>query len=316
MDKNLALDFVRVTESAAIAAARWVGKGDGKAADGAAVDEMRDRFNQIDFKGRVVIGEGDKDEAPKLFIGEEVGTGSGLEIDLAVDPLEATDSVAYGRTNAQSMIVTGPRGSLLHAPDTYCWKIAAGGEAGKVIDIDKSTKENITNVAKALNKKIEDVTVVLMDRPRHDNLIKEIREVGARTVLITDGDVAGAIAACMPDSGIDLLLGIGGSTEAVLAAAPVKLLGGKMYVRFHPRDEVDKENILKHLSISGVTDIDHIFEDEELAKGDQLTFTATGILGGPMIDGVKFDKDKIITHSVVMRSKSGTIRYITTHHKY
>lgn len=315
MDKNLALDFVRVTESAAIAAARWVGRGDGKGADGAAVDEMRDRFNQIDFSAVVVIGEGEKDQAPKLYTGEKIGKGNGPEMDLAVDPLESTDSVAFGRSNAQSMIVLGPKGSLLHAPDTYMNKIAAGGEAAKVIDLDASVEQNLKAVAKALKKDVAEVTVVVMDRPRHQELIKEIRQVGAKIHLITDGDVAAAIAACLPDSEIDLLMGIGGSTEAVLAAAAVKILGGGIFCRFHPRNDEDKEAITKCLALANIKDIEKVFSTEDLAKGDQLSFTATGILDGPMIPGVSFHNDKIITHSIVMRGATKTIRYITTYHK-
>ena len=313
--KNLALDFVRVTESAAIAAAKWIGRGDGKAADKAAVDEMRDRFNQINFSATVVIGEGEKDQAPKLYTGEKIGSGDGPEMDLAVDPLEATDSVAFGRSNAQSMIVLGPKGSLLHAPDTYMNKIAAGGEAAKVIDLDASVETNIKAVAKALNKGVSDVTVIVMDRPRHETLIQEIRQVGAKIHLITDGDVAAAIAACLPDSGIDLLMGIGGSTEAVLAAAAVKVLDGGIFCRFVPRNEADKIEIEKCLDQAGIKDISKIFSADDLAKGNELSFTATGILDGPMIAGVDFKDNTVITHSIAMRSATKTIRYITTYHK-
>ena len=315
MDRNLALEFVRVTEAAAIAAAVWVGKKDPKAADQAAVDEMRDRFNQIAFAGRIVIGEGDKDEAPKLFIGETVGTGGGPEMDLAVDPLECTDSVAHGRSNAQSMIVSGPRGSLLHAPDTYMFKIATGKAAAGVIDINASVEDNIKKVAQALGKKVTEVTVIMLDRPRHEQLAKEIQATGARIKLITDGDVAAAIATCMPGSGVDLLLGIGGSTEAVLAAAPVKLYGGQLYTRFQPRHEADEAEVRGCLGEIGIHDLSHVFSANDLAKGDTLTFTATGILSGPMLDGVIVEADRIITHSVVMRGTSGTVRFITTHHR-
>ncbi len=315
MDRNLALEFVRVTEAAAIAAAVWVGKKDPKAADQAAVDEMRDRFNQIAFAGRIVIGEGDKDEAPKLFIGETVGTGGGPEMDLAVDPLECTDSVAHGRSNAQSMIVSGPRGSLLHAPDTYMFKIATGKAAAGVIDINASVEGNIKKVAQALGKKVTEVTVIMLDRPRHEQLAKEIQATGARIKLITDGDVAAAIATCMPGSGVDLLLGIGGSTEAVLAAAPVKLYGGQLYTRFQPRHEADEAEVRSCLGEIGIHDLSHVFSANDLAKGNTLTFTATGILSGPMLDGVIVEADRIITHSVVMRGTSGTVRFITTHHR-
>jgi len=309
MDRNLALEFVRVTEAAAIAASHWIGRGDKHAADGAAVKEMRDRFNQIAFSGTVVIGEGEKDEAPMLFTGEKVGTG-GPEFDLAVDPLECTDSVAYGRYNALAVIVSGAKGSLLNAPDTYMEKIAAGPRAAGVINLDAPVPENISTVAKALGKEPEEITVILLDRERHKDLIELIRSTGARVRLITDGDVAGAIASSLPDSGVDLLMGIGASTEAVLAAAAIKILGGRILARFKPKNEADIENIKKY----GITDLNKIYETEDLAKGDLLTFTATGIIDGPLLSGIKLSNSHIVTHSVVMRAKSKTIRYITTHH--
>jgi fructose-1,6-bisphosphatase II len=311
MDRNLALEFVRVTESAAIAAAKWVGRGDKNAADGAAVDSMRSRFNQIDFTGTVVIGEGSKDEAPELYTGEKVGTGKGPVMDLAVDPLEATASVAHGTYNALSVIVSGAQGSLLHAPDTYMDKIAAGPAAAGVINLDATPEENIRKVAEALGKDINEITVVVLDRPRHEELIKRIRNTGARVRLITDGDVASAIATCMPDSGVDLIMNIGGSTEGVLAAAAVKILGGAMQCRFAPRNDEDEKKIAE----AGITDLSRILTCEDMAKGKQITFTATGIIDGPLLQGVVFQKDKIITHSVVMRGVSGTVRYITAHHK-
>jgi len=314
MDRNLALEFVRVTEAAAIAAAQWMGRGDGKKADGAAVDEMRDRFNKINFSGTVVIGEGEKDEAPKLYTGEKVGMGGEPQMDLAIDPLEATDSVAFGRTNAQAVIVAGSKDSLLHAPDTYMHKIMVGKEAAKAIELDASVKDNIKKAAKAMGKQVGEVTVVVLDRPRHEELIKDIRKVGARVRLITDGDMAAAVAACLPDTGIDMVMGIGGSTEAVLAAAPVKILGGQVLARFAPRSDEDKEEIMKCLAEHGMKDIEKIFTAEDLAKGRQLTFTATGVVDGPLLDGVLFKKEMTITQSVVIRAKSGTIRYITTHH--
>ena len=310
MDRNLALEFVRVTEAAAIAAASWIGRGDKNAADQAAVDEMRARFNQIDFAGTIVIGEGAKDEAPELYTGEKVGTGKGPEMDLAVDPLEATDSVAHGRYNAISVIVAGPKGSLLSAPDTYMNKLAVGKAAAKVVDLDFPVKQNIERVAKSLGKDIGEITVVVLDRERHEGLIKEIRAAGARVRTITDGDVAGAIAPCLPESGIDMLLGIGASTEAVLAAAAMKILGGELFCRFAPKNEKDQKAILE----AGIKDLNKVYSAEDLAKGKQLTFTATGVIDGPLLEGVRFAKHRIITHSVVMRGSSGTIRYITTHH--
>ena len=314
MDRNLALEFVRVTEAAAIAAAEWMGKGDGKAADKAAVDEMRDRFNQIDFNGRIVIGEGEKDEAPKLYTGEKVGQNKGPEMDLAVDPLECTDSVAWGRYNAISVIAAGPKGSLLSAPDTYMDKIAAGPEVAPVIDLDAPVKDNLKKAAKALDKDVKEVTVVVLDRPRHEDLIKQIRACGSRVRLITDGDVAAAIATCVPESGIDLLMGIGGSTEAVLAAGALRIYNGGIICRFKPRSDEDEKDIKEYLSKIGVEDINNVFHAKDLAKGDQLTFTATGVIDGPILRGVNFQEDEIITNSVVMRLKSRTVRYITTNH--
>jgi len=310
MDRNLALEFVRVTEAAAIAASKWVGKGEAKKADGAAVDEMRDRFNQIDFAGTVVIGEGSKDEAPELYNGEKVGTGKGPRMDLAIDPLECTDSVAYGRYNAIAVIAAGSHGSLLNAPDTYMEKLAAGPKAAKVIKMGAPVRVNIEKTAKALGKKVGDVTVCVMDRDRHKDLIAQIRKTGARVRLITDGDVAGAIAPCMPDSGIDLLMGIGASAESVLAGVAVKILGGQLYARFNPLKEEHRQLLKK----AGLND-KKVYGVNELCKGKMLTFTATGIIDGPLLQGVRYADNIIITHSIVIRGQSGTIRYITTHHK-
>lgn len=312
MDRNLALEFVRVTEAAAIEAAKWIGKGDKNAADGAAVDAMRSRFNTIQFSAVVVIGEGSKDEAPMLYTGEKVGKGNGPLMDLAVDPLECTDSVAYGRYNALSVIVSGAKNSLLHAPDTYMEKLAVGKEGAKVIDLDAPVKTNIQKVAKALGKTVDEITVVILDRERHKDLVKNVRDSGARVRLITDGDVAGALATCLPESGIDLLMGSGGSTEAVLAAAPIKILGGQILCRLKPRNDKDIDEIHR----LGIKNMNKIFTAEDLAKGKQLTFTATGVIDGPLLEGVRFTKDRIITHSIVIRGISGTIRYITTHHHY
>jgi fructose-1,6-bisphosphatase II len=309
MDRNLALEFVRVTEAAGIAAARWIGRGDKNAADADAVKEMRARFNQIDFAGTVVIGEGEKDEAPMLYTGEKVGTGKGPKMDIAVDPLEATDSVALGRYNALAVIVTGAHGSLLHAPDTYMDKIAAGPAAKKVINLDAPPRVNIQKVAKALGKKVADITVLMLERDRHKKLMEQVRAAGARVRLITDGDVAGAIAPSLPNSGIDLLMGVGASTEAVLAAGAIKILGGEILARFQPRSDADAKKIKKY----GIN-LKKIFRTEDLAKGKQLTFTATGVIDGPLLNGVVFDDHRITTHSVVMRAASGTVRYITTIH--
>ena len=311
MDRNLALEFVRVTEAAAIAAAKWIGRGDKLGADGAAVDAMRSRLNQIDFKGVVVIGEGSKDEAPELYNGEKVGTGKGPSMDLAIDPLEATDSVAYGRYDSLSIIVAGPRGTLLRAPDTYMSKIVVGPDAKNVIDLDAPVKVNLVKIAHALGKDISELTVVVLDRERHKKLIEDIRKTGARARLITDGDVAPAIATCNSDSGIDVVMGVGGSTEGVLAAAAVKIFGGEILCRFKPRSEAD----VKEIKRLGVKNLNKVFKASDLAKGKELTFTATGIIDGYLLKGVVFEgNNRVITHSIVIRGQSGTIRYITAHH--
>lgn len=311
MDRNLALEFVRVTEAAAIEAAKWVGRGEKKKADGAAVAAMRSRFNQVDFKGRVVIGEGEKDEAPMLYNGEIVGTGKGPKMDLAIDPLECTDSVAFGRYNAISVIAAGKKGSLLKAPDTYMEKIAVGPLAKKVIDLDAPVRDNLKKIAKALDKPVSEITVMILDRPRHENLINEVRKTGARVRLITDGDVSAAIATCFPESGVDVMMGIGGSTEGVLAAVALKVMGGEILCRFKPKKPEDEEKIKSY----GIN-LKKIFTSEDLAKGKELSFTATGVIDGPLLNGVIFQKEKIITHSIVARGISGTIRYITTYHHY
>ncbi|MBI2641487.1 class II fructose-bisphosphatase [Candidatus Roizmanbacteria bacterium] len=312
MDRNLALEFVRVTEAAAISSAEWIGRGDKHKADQAAVDAMRSRLNQIEFTGTVVIGEGKKDEAPELYTGERVGKGKNPHMDLAVDPLECTDSVAHGRYNAISVIVAGAKNSLLHAPDTYMEKLAVGPEAKNVIDLDAPVKDTIKKVAKALGKTVNEVTVLVLDRERHAKLINDIRKVGARVRLITDGDVAGAIAPCLSDSNIDILMGIGASAEAVLAATAIKILGGEILCRFKPL----KESHLEEIKKAGIKNLETIYSSEGLVKGKQLTFTATGVIEGPLLKGVEFRKDTIVTHSIVIRATSGTVRYITTHHHY
>ncbi len=310
MDRNLALEFVRVTEAAAVAASHLVGRGDGKAADKAAVDAMRDRFSFVDFAGEVVIGEGAKDEAPELYVGEKVGTGHGIERDIAVDPLECTDSVANGRPNAMSVIATGAKGTLFHAPDMYMHKIACGPLAKGAISLDKTVKENITAVAERLGKPISDMTIVVLDRPRHEALIQEIRNVGARVFLITDGDVAGAIACSLDRSPIDMLLGIGASAEGVLAAVAIKCLGGDLQCRLAPKNEQQRQEVLA----MGI-DPEKILYLDDLAKGEDLTFTATGVLDGPLLKGVTYQSGTINTYSVVMRVETGTVRFLETIHR-
>ncbi|MEK7146626.1 MAG: class II fructose-bisphosphatase [Patescibacteria group bacterium] len=307
--ENLALEFAAVTDAAAIESAKWIGKGDGKAADKAAVDAMRDRFNRIDFRGEIVIGEGAKDEAPELYNGEKVGKGKAVCFDIAVDPLECTNSVAFGRPNAMSVIAVGPRRSLYRAADSYMEKIAVGPDAAHVIDLDVSVKENIGNIAKALKKEISEITVAVLDRPRHNNLIEEIRKTDARIQLFTDGDVAMAIATCLAESPVDVLMGVGGSTEAVLAAAALKCFGGELLCRWKP-----KEDHIPRLHAVGITDFDKIFKVEDLAKGDGISFTATGVISGPLLEGVVFKQNVIITHSMVITSSPKKVIFIKTYH--
>jgi len=307
---NLALEFVRVTEVGAIASARWVGKGDGKAADQAAVDAMREYFNTIDFSGEIVIGEGAKDEAAELYVGERLGRGKGSLVEIAIDPLECTDSVANGRPNAISVIAIGPEGSLYRAADSYMEKIAVGRAASEVIDIDAPAKANVKKVARALGKDVSEVTVAVLDRDRHEQLITEIRATGARVQLFTDGDVAMAIATCLRDSPIDILMGTGGSAEAVISAAALRALGGEIICRWKPKDEKHT----KRLNNAGVTDFSQILRTSDLAKGDDLSFIATGVITGPLVEGVTFNPDVITTHSIVMSTSPKTIRFIKTRH--
>ncbi|OGG52618.1 fructose-bisphosphatase, class II [Candidatus Kaiserbacteria bacterium RIFCSPHIGHO2_01_FULL_53_29] len=307
---NLALEFVRVTEVAAIAAARWIGRGDGKAADKAAVDAMRKQFNTIEFRGEIVIGEGAKDESHELYIGEKLGNGGGPVFDIAVDPLECTDSVANGLPNALTVIATGPEGSLYHAADSYMEKIAVGPEAAGVVDLDAPVAENIRNVAKALDKEVSEIIVATLDRPRHEQLIAEARAVGARVRLFSDGDVAMALGTCLSRSSVDILMGIGGSAEAVLSAAAMRVLGGQLLCRWKPKDEKH----VARLAAAGITDFSKIFTAEDLAKGNDVSFTATGVVTGPLADGVLFASDHMVTHSVVMSSNPKTVRFIKTKH--
>jgi len=311
MDKNLSLDFARVTEKAAIASALWVGKGDKHKADEAATEAMRSAFNNIDFKGTIVIGEGERDEAPMLFIGEEVGSGDGMEVDIAVDPLECTNSVAYGRPNAIAVLAAAPKGNLLHAPDTYMNKIAVGPAAKGKIDLDNSVEKNLNAVAKALDKPVEEVTVIILDRDRHKDLVEEIRSVGSRIIFIPDGDISAAIAPSSDNNDIDILLGVGAAPEGVIAAAALRCLGGEFQGRLSFRDDADKERAKK----MGIQDLNKKYTAEELVKGDKYFFAATGVSTGPLLKGITFDSYGAKSHSLVMRGKTGTRRYITAHHK-
>jgi fructose-1,6-bisphosphatase class II len=310
MDRNFALEFVRVTEMASLAASRYMGRGDEKAADQASVDAMRNMLNSINFNGTVVIGEGERDEAPMLYIGERVGTGDGPRLDLALDPLEGTTICARGGNNSISVIAVAEEGNFLHAPDTYMEKIAVGPDAKGAIDLNRSVTENLKEIAKAKKKSLSDLTVITLDRPRHTDLIEEARRAGCRIWLINDGDVSAAIATCKPDSGVDVLLGTGGAPEGVIAAAALRCVGGDFQGRLKPRntDEIERARRM------GISDIHRIYGITELAKGNVM-FCATGVTQGPFLNGVRYFSGGAHTHSVVMRSESGTVRFIeATHH--
>ncbi|MEK6613492.1 MAG: class II fructose-bisphosphatase [Candidatus Binatota bacterium] len=310
MDRNLALEVVRVTEAAALSCARLMGRGDEKAADQAAVDAMRQAFNGLAIDGTVVIGEGERDEAPMLYIGEKVGTGHGPEVDIALDPLEGTTICANGGANALAVIAIAERGNFLHCPDTYMEKIAVGPAGKGVVDLDKSPTENLKALAEAKGQRVEDLTVIILYRPRHEALIQEVRRAGARIRLISDGDVSAAIATTKPETGIDLLIGIGGAPEGVLAAAALRCVGGDMQGRLKPRnqEEIDRAQAM------GIKDIAKKYSLEELAGGEVM-FAATGVTDGDYLKGVHFFSGGATTQSVVMRSKTRTIRVVdTTHH--
>jgi fructose-1,6-bisphosphatase class II len=311
MNRNLALEFVRVTEMAAVASARWMGRGDEKAADQAAVDAMRAMLDSVECKGIVQIGEGERDEAPMLYIGEKVGSGSGPELDIALDPLEGTTVCAVGASNSISVMAIANRGGFLNAPDTYMQKIACGPEGKGIIDINESAEENLRRLAEVKRCRVQDLTCIVLDRPRHKELIDEIRKAGARIKLIGDGDVAGALACCEPDSGVDLLLGIGGAPEGVIAAAALRCMGGDFQGILKFRSDEEKERAVK----MGVTDTEKVYTIEELASGEVM-FVATGVTDGTFLRGVKFKSWGAETHSIVMRSKSGTIRHISAEHHF
>lgn len=312
MERNLALEFVRITEAAALASAKWMGRGDEKAADQAAVDAMRKAFDSVAIDGTVVIGEGERDEAPMLYIGEKVGRRSegAPAIDIALDPLEGTTICATGGVGSISVIAVAEHGNFLHAPDTYMDKIACGPEAKGQIDIDLSPTENIKRVSAALRKPIGDVTVVILDRPRHADLIAEVRKTGARIHLIGDGDVSAAVAAAWPESGIDLLMGTGGAPEGVISAAAMQCLGGDFQGRLKFRNDGEKARA----KAMGITELVKKYTINELARGSVM-FVATGVTDGPFLKGVKTLPGRMAkTYSVVMRSKTGTIRNVEAHH--
>ncbi len=310
-DRNLALELVRVTESAALAASQWVGRGDKLAADGAAVAAMRYTLGRIEMEGVVVIGEGEKDEAPMLYVGEEVGNGHPPQVDIAVDPIDGTSLTALGMPNAIAVVALAERGAFYSAPPGiyYMEKIAVGPEAADAIDITKSVAENLAAVAAAKGMRVTDLTAIVLDRPRHERIIHEIREVGARIKFITDGDVAGAIQAARGDGG-DILLGIGGAPEAVIAAAALRCFGGAMQCRLWARTAEERA-----AAIAAGVDMDRVLYLEDLARGDDLFFTATGITDGELLEGVRFIGQQAHTQSLVMRSRSGTIRKIDSIHR-
>ena len=311
MDRNFAMEFVRVTEAAALESARLMGRGDEKLADQAAVEAMRKMLNSIQFDGRVVIGEGERDEAPMLYIGEKVGKGSGDKLDLALDPLEGTTICAKGGNNALSVIAIAEEGQFLHAPDVYMKKIAVGPDARGAIDLDASPTENLRNIARAKKCHVEDLTVIILDRPRHAELIAEVRRSGARIYMIGDGDVSAAIATCKRDSGVDVLMGVGGAPEGVIAAAALRCMGGD----FQGQLVFSKEEEKTRAKTMGIHDLNRIYHINDLARGNVM-FCATGVTHGTFLEGVRFFSGGAMTHSVVMRSESGTVRFIEAEHHF
>ena len=311
LQRNLALELVRVTEAAAMAAGRWVGRGDKIGGDGAAVDAMRALIGTVSMRGTVVIGEGEKDEAPMLFNGEEVGDGTGPMCDVAVDPIDGTTLMSKGMSGAIAVIAVSERGSMFDPSAVfYMEKIATGPDAVDAIDITASAAENVARVAKAKRVHPEDVTVCILDRPRHEQLVHEVRDAGARIKFISDGDDAAAIAAARPGTGVDLLLGIGGTPEGIIAAAALRCMGGAMQARLWPRDDAERQK-----AIDAGHDLDRVLMTEDLVKGEDIFFCATGITDGELLRGVRYFADSVQTTSIVMRSKSGTIRRIeATHH--
>jgi fructose-1,6-bisphosphatase II len=310
-DRNLALELVRVTEAGALAAGRWIGRGEKESADGAAVDAMRIMLETVPMDGVVVIGEGEKDDAPMLFNGEHVGDGSEPDVDVAVDPIDGTSLTAGGRTNALAVIAVGERGSMFDpGPSFYMEKIAVGPDAVGSIDITASPTQNLRWIAKAKRESVRDLTVMILDRPRHEDLIAEVRSTGARIRLISDGDVYGAIAAASFGGGVDVLMGIGGTPEGVISAAALRSMGGEIQGRLWPQNEEERAAI----EASG-RHVDDVLTTEILAAGDNCFFAATGITDGPLLDGVRFDARGITTESLVMRSRSGTVRRIKAHHQ-
>ena len=310
MERSLSMELVRVTEAAALASARWMGRGKKDEADEAATGAMRDVFDTIPMKGTVVIGEGEMDEAPMLYIGEKLGTGYGPRVDVAVDPLEGTNIVASGQWNALAVIAVADHGCLLHAPDMYMDKIAVGPESVGKVNIDAPVAENLAAVAKAKNKDIEDLVVAILNRERHAQMIKEIREAGARIKLMPDGDVAAAINTAFEDTGVDIMLGSGGAPEGVLAAVGLKCLGGELQGKLLPQNEEELERCRK----MGIDDPNRVLMMDDLVKGDDAIFAATGVTDGELLRGVRYKGTTAVTQSLVMRAKSGTVRFVDGKH--
>lgn len=310
--KNLALELVRVTEAGALASARWLGKGDKNAGDQAAVDAMRLSFSSMDIRGTVIIGEGEKDFAPMLFNGEAVGCGEGPAMDVAVDPVEGTNLLAYGRPNAISVVGMAPGGSMYNpGPSFYMQKLVVSAPARNAVDLDAPVQDNLKNIAKALGKDVDDLIVFVLDKPRHQELIQEIRKTGARIQLHTDGDVSGALMAVDPRSEVDVMMGTGGTPEGVLAACAIRGLGGQIFARLDPQSFVEKEAIQE----AGI-DVRETLTVETLVKSDDVFFSATGISGGTFLRGVQYTGAGAITHSMVIRAKTGSLRYIEAHHNW
>ncbi len=312
MDRNLALELARVTEAAALSCATLVGRGDEKAADQKAVDGMRRALNVLDIQGTVVIGEGERDEAPMLYIGEKVGSGKGPKVDIALDPLEGTTICARGGMNALAVVAMAEEGGFLHAPDVYMEKIAVGGGLpDHLVDLDAPVAENLKNLARAKQAELSDLQICILDRPRHDELIAKVREAGCRIMLIGDGDVSGVIATSEPESGVDMYIGTGGAPEGVLAAAALQCIGGQMQGKLVFRNDDERARAAR----AGITDLKKKYELYELAHGDVM-FAATGVTNGAMLKGVRLFPGGAKTHTVVMRSRTGTVRTIEAHHNF
>jgi fructose-1,6-bisphosphatase class II len=312
MDRNLALEVVRVTEAAALSSARWMGRGNEKAAEQAAADAMRRALDGVGFAGTIVLGEGERGQSPMLYIGERVGSGREPELEVAVDPLEGAAIVARGGANALAVVALADRDSFLRVPDTSLEKVAVGPRAAGAINITRGPEENLHAIAEAMRCHVEDLTVVILDRPRHQDLIRRVREVGARICLIADGDLSAAIATGVEASGVDVLMGIGGAREGVLAAAALQCLGGDLQGRLRPRNDAEVEAV----QAAGVRDLDHVFTIDELVAGKNVLFAASGVTDGHLLKGVRFFGGGARTHSVVMRSRSGTVRFIEASHRF